>query len=96
MRKSKEQKAVDTLVDLVADSRFREFEFINILSQQPIGIMRRMFGIILAFAEWYAISADNQSYQSNEDKSICEKCQIIRDSVGVKSNDYIRVLTYLT
>ena len=96
MRKSKEQKAVDTLVDLVADSRFREFEFINLLSQQPIGIMRRMFGIILAFAEWNAISADNQSYQSNEDKSICEKCQIIRDSVGVKSNDYIRVLTYLT
>mgnify|MGYP003338228714 CR=1 FL=1 len=46
MRKSKEQKAVDTLVDLVADSRFREFEFINLLSQQPIGIMRRMFGKI--------------------------------------------------
>ena len=89
MAKSIEQKAMDTLMNLVSDVRFREYEFISIVSQQPVGLMRRFFGIILAFVEWYSISAKHDFYPDNTDRDVCQQCLIIREAITVNSNDYI-------
>ena len=89
MAKSIEQKAMDTLMNLVSDVRFREYEFISLVSQQPVGLMRRFFGIILAFVEWYSISAKHDFYPDNTDRDVCQQCLIIREAITVNSNDYI-------
>ena len=90
MAKSIEQKAIDTLMNLVSDVRFREYEFIRLVAEQPVGLMRRFFGIILAFVEWYAISAKHNFYPDNTDRDVCQQCLIIQKSLTVNSNDYIR------
>jgi len=90
MAKSIEQKAMDTLMNLVSDVRFREYEFIKLVAEQPVGLMRRFFGIILAFVEWYAISASNNFYPDNTDRDVCQQCLIIRKAITVNSTDYIR------
>ena len=90
MAKSIEQKAMDTLMNLVSDVRFREYEFISLVSQQPVGLMRRFFGILLAFVEWYSISAEHNIYRDNTDRDVCQQCLIIRESLTVNSTDYIR------
>jgi hypothetical protein len=89
MAKSIEQKAIDTLMNLVSDVRFREYEFISLMATQPVGLMRRFFGILLAFVEWYSISAEHNSYPGNPDRDVCQQCLIIREAITVNSNDYI-------
>ena len=89
MAKSIEQKAMDTLMNLVSDVRFREYEFIRLVATQPVGLMRRFFGILLAFVEWYSISAKHDFYPDNTDRDVCQQCLIIREAITVNSNDYI-------
>jgi len=90
MAKSIEQKAMDTLMNLVSDVRFREYEFIRLVATQPVGLMRRFFGILLAFVECYSFSAEHNAYPGNTDRDVCQQCLIIRKSLTVNSNDYIR------
>ena len=94
MAKSIEQKAIDTLMNLVSDVRFREYEFISLMATQPVGLMRRFFGIILAFVEWYSISAKHNFYPDNTDREVCEQCLTIREAITVNSNDYIGSRNY--
>jgi hypothetical protein len=78
--RSREQKAVDKLVDEIADIRFQDGNFAYTVMNQPPKVQRKLMRIFLHLVKYWAIEAKYYNYHLKDEETL-QTASIINEAV---------------
>jgi 2C-methyl-D-erythritol 2,4-cyclodiphosphate synthase len=78
--RSREQKAVDKLVDEIADIRFKDGNFAYTVMNQPPKVQRRLMRIFLHLVRYWAIDAKHYNYHLKDEETL-QTAEIINEAI---------------
>lgn len=79
MAKSIEQKAVDTLVNALSDTRFRNYEFSRLMVEESPLVHKQFFVLITSYLNYIATYADYNWYPNGTQ----EEAELAREVVDI-------------
>ena len=68
--RSREQKAVDKLVDSIADIRFQDGNFAYMMMNQPPKVQRRFMRIFLHAIRYWAVDWKHENYHLKDEQTV--------------------------
>jgi hypothetical protein len=68
--RSREQKAVDKLVDSIADIRFQDGNFAYMIMGQPPKVQRRFMRLFLHAIKYWAVDWKHENYHLKDEQSV--------------------------
>lgn len=68
--RSREQKALDKLVDQIADIRFQDGNFAYTVMNQPPKVQRKLMRIFLHLIKYWAIDAKHFNYHLKDEETV--------------------------